>query len=384
MSHAGISACRSLGRTAAVLIAAAAALALGACGESEPILLGFSGTFTGKYADLGVQGRNGAQLAVETINQEGGVAGRPIKLLVENDNGTVQGAIQADTTLIDQGAAAIVGHMTSSQSLGALPTVEQAGLVLFSPSSSTPKLKGRRDAFFRTATSSDAEAAALGEYMRDHGVDTASIVLDVDNEGYTGPYAEAFAEAFTALGGRLEDRILFSSSRIEDWDRIVSRLKKDTPEALLIVASSRDTATLAQRLGMAGVEPLLFGSGWARTGDLPKYGGKTVEGMIFGSPFDAQSQAPAYLEFQQRYKERFGAKPTFAAVYAYEAVLFLAQALEQTGGDPGQLKEALPEVEEIQGLMGPLALDEYGDIQRSTNIEEVKNGEFVVLEVVGE
>lgn len=94
-----------------------------ACSQ-EPILIGFSANLTGTYSDLGVQGRNGASLALERINEEGGVAGRKLRLLARDDGNTAQQARQADRDLIANGVVAIIGHMTSAQSQAALPIAQ--------------------------------------------------------------------------------------------------------------------------------------------------------------------------------------------------------------------------------------------------------------------
>src|SRR6056297_2409881 len=80
------------------------------CNESDPIKIGFAGQLTGVYSDLGVQGRNGVQLAVEKLNESGGIDGRMLELMVKNDKNSVKGAIEADTQLIQNGVLAIIGH----------------------------------------------------------------------------------------------------------------------------------------------------------------------------------------------------------------------------------------------------------------------------------
>ena len=140
---------------------------------------------------------------------------------------------------------------------------------------------------------------------------------------------------------------------------------------------------MVQAVRRRGLRVLLAGSGWARTGDLPKYGGKTVEGMIFSGPFDKDNKDPEFLDFRSSYLQRFGSEPNFAAVYAYEAVLFLAKGLEQAKDDPDRLIAVLPGMR-IKGLLGELGLDPYGDIKRPSYIEEVQNQEFKIIEVINQ
>lgn len=123
---------------AASVLGSSLGLPLSGCAYRSPIRVGFAGELTGRQADLGVHGRNGAQLAVEAINAAGGVAGRPIELLVRDDRGTSEGAQAADRELISEGVVAIIGHMTSAQTVAGRLVTELAKMVLFSPAASTP------------------------------------------------------------------------------------------------------------------------------------------------------------------------------------------------------------------------------------------------------
>lgn len=113
-------------------------LALSACSDSSPILIGFSGQLTGKIADIGVPARNGVQLAVETINAAGGINGRKLKLIIKDDGNTPEQAIRVDQELINAGVIAVIGHFTSTQTMAALPLFNKNKVVLLSPTTSTP------------------------------------------------------------------------------------------------------------------------------------------------------------------------------------------------------------------------------------------------------
>lgn len=374
------------GRAAPAWLSALLLLAslLAACGDTSPLLVGFSGSLTGSYSDLGVQGRNGATLAMEVLNAQGGVAGRKLMLLVEDDLGTVEGAIAADARLHAKGVAAIIGHMTSGLTAAALPGAEKARRVLFSPSSSSPLFTGKKDALFRPVATSEDEASALAEHVRGHRrIARVHIVLDADNAAYTEPFAASFAAVFTQKGGTVVSRQTFSPLRSPDWSALAAGLDGGPETCVFIVASSRDTAAVVQAARHRGLAALMAGSGWARTGDLPKYGGRTVEGMVFSGPFDKNSKDPDFTSFQEAYARRFGSEPNFAAVYAYETMLFLGEALGRTRGNPERLFDVLPGMR-IKGLVGELRLDEFGDIRRPAYIEEVRKGEFQIIEIVNE
>lgn len=124
-------------------------LALSACSsDSSPIIIGLSGQLTGELADLGVPSRNGAELAIEAVNAAGGINGRKLKLIAKDDGNTPERALQVDQELVAAGAVAVIGHMTSSQTMAVMPFFNENRVVLLSPTASTPILTRKQDYFF--------------------------------------------------------------------------------------------------------------------------------------------------------------------------------------------------------------------------------------------
>jgi len=353
---------------------------LSGCASRRPILVGFAGELTSKHADLGLHGRDGAQLAVETLNVADGIAGRPIELLVRDDLGTPEGAQAADRELIDAGVVAIIGHMTSGQSMAALAVTEEAGMVLLSPTALTPDLSGLDDHFFRVNLDNSLQARTLARHIyQHHGMSRIAAIYDTDNAAYTETFWVAFAEACCALGGQVTGEESFSSAEEPDFAPLVAELYASDPEGLLIIASALDTALIAQQIRLNAWQITLFASAWAQPETLPQNGGQAVEGIEIVMNYDSNSQKSAFLEFQAHYQKRFGRAPTFAAAQAYEAVLGLAAALEKTGGQAEGLPQALLETQDFEGLIGTISLDKYGDVVRTQFLVTVQDGQFVTL-----
>lgn len=355
-----------------------AAVLSSGCGLNKPIKLGFAGELSGSQSDLGVAGRNGVQLAVETINASGGVAGHAIELLVVDDKGTPEGAQEADRKLVDAGVVAIIGHMTSEQSMAGLVVANEANVVLFSPTTSTPKLNGLSDYFFRINPVNSKEAQLLARYVFEtDGLSRMTIVFDTDNEAFSLPYDEVFREAYQDLGGKVVGEVGFSSATLPGYDTLVQQAEASSPQGLLIIASAFDTAMISQQTRLLDWYVPLYSSGWAQTEALIQNGGQAVEGIKIVGSYELNSQSPAFLDFQARYQERFGREPTFAATQSYEAVLILTAALEKTRGKKAGLRAALLETREFEGLTGRISLDEYGDAVRTQFLITIKDGQFV-------
>lgn len=352
------------------------------CSDSKPILIGFSGQLTGKVSEMGVFGRNGATLAIEVINASGGIDGRPLQLIAKDDLNTPQGAIDADRELIDAGVVAIIGHMTSSQSIAIQKLMSETGTVYVSPTSSTPTLSDIKDSFFRVMVENTIQASELAEYTRSAlDIDTIVILADLDNKSYSKTFTKYFTKTFGQNGGKVLKEIAYSSRNTNDWDEIIDSLIELKPGALLIISPAQDAASLVQRIRTAGLSTKIVSGAWAYTDKLLQWGGPSVEGMIFAINYASDNPNPAFVKFKETYKNRFGIEPNFAAAFGYEAILALAQGLRKTHGSSTGLAEAMAPSEPITGISSDFELNQYGDVDRSMFIVTIQEGEFRTIEM---
>jgi len=347
------------------------------CDRHGEIKLGFTGQLTGVSSDLGVQGRNGAQLAVERVNAAGGVAGRRLKLLAEDDGYTPQDAQAADRALLEAGVVALVGHMTSGQSMAALAQAAAARVPLVSPTTATPELTGIKDNFFRVIPDSSRWAYALADHAaRNLKLDRVCVVGDADNASYTRSFDNAFMERFRALGGEVAGAWEFSSRSGPDWAAQLAAVLATGARAVVLSASARDVAAFAQARALAGAGLTILCPAWPSTREILLAGGSSVEGVLFATSHAEDNPSPEFQRFRARYEERFGWPPNFAAAFAHDAVLLLAAALEKTGGSRQGLETALADTGELHGALGPFRLDAFGDVERATFIITIREGRF--------
>ncbi|UWG98576.1 ABC transporter substrate-binding protein [Dehalobacter sp. DCM] len=364
-----------------ILLLGAFSLLMEGCIGKKPILIGFSAQLTGRQSELGVQERNGVQLAVETINAKGGVAGHKIDLIVRDDFGIPEKAKEADQELIKAGVLAIIGHATTAQTVAGLEVTNPANVIMLSPTVSSPKLSGLDDYFFRVYPSFKNSAQAFAQYtcQRD-GITKLAVIYDLDNAAYAKTYSTAFVEKYQAIGGKITKELSFSSTAQPDFAPLLLKLRESKADGLLIIASDIDTALIAQRARLMDWKAPLYTSAWAQTETLIINGGQAVEGLKLEQSYAMSSQSPALLDFQSRYQARFGKAPSFGAVFSYEAALALAAALEKTGGKAKGLRQALTEIRNFQGLMDTFSFDQYGDVARPFYLSTIRDGKFIILE----
>jgi len=353
---------------------------LSSCMEKPPIRIGLAAQLTGKQADLGIQLRNGVQLAVDEINVSGGINGRNLELIFEDDLGIPQGAKDAQNKLIDKGVVAIIGHFTSDQTLAGYEVAHKRGVLLFSATASTALMSGIEDLFYRTVSSTDALGSGLATYIiEDRSISTIAIIYDEDNNSYSEPLANSFTDTYRKSGGIITHVEKFSSSQDADYSQSVAKMKNSLADAVLIIASPHDTALIAQTIHLQNWAPELFTSAWAQSETLFQTGGQTLEGMETIVGFDVNDQTPELDEFKQKYQQIYQTHPIFSAMEGYETMHMLAVALQKTNGSAENLGEELVGIQDFIGLSGPVKLDAYGDVIRNLAIQKVIDGEFVTI-----
>ncbi len=354
-----------------------------ACSLRPQIKVGFAGELSGKQSELGIAARNGVQLAVETINDAGGIHGRQIELLVADDHGIPEGAAEAAAELINAGVVAVIGHITSQQTLTGLEVTQPRRVVLLSPTASSSLLSRKDDLFFRVVDNTDHANRFLAQRLLERDIQRLAILYDEENAAFTRQFAASLQNEFVSRGGTVTALASFSSAREVDYQQIVRSLQASEPQALAIAASALDTAFFAQHSRLIGWDVPLFITIWAYSEAFIQNGGRAIEGAELVAGFDMNSQSPEMQVFNRRYRQRFGYAPNFAAALGYEAMLVLAEALKQSGGEAQGLPQALQNIRDFHGLTGTISINEFGDTRRPLYLIRVEDKAFTTLANLG-
>jgi branched-chain amino acid transport system substrate-binding protein len=350
------------------------------CDGLSPIRVGFTAELTGKQNELAINLRNGVQLAVEDINANGGINGRKIELIMEDDLGTPAGARAAENKLIDSGVVAVIGHLTSGQTIAGNAVAEERGTVLISATASTATLTGIKDLFFCTTPSTKYLGSEFAKFIfNDRGITSVGILLDRDNTAYSSSLANSFTTSLEQAGGHVTTRVMFSGNTISDFIPYVYGLRLSNPQAVLIIASPINAGIIAQQIRLQKWEIPLFAAPWAHGQELLRNGGNAIEGLELIIAFDMDSPNPALEKFNAHYLNRYAQEPAFTAIYGYEVVQVLVEALKLTKGRSDGLPEALTSLSNVTTLTSSVTINEYGDTIRPLFIQEVVNGKFVTI-----
>lgn len=356
----------------------ALAAALCACSRPEPLRVGFVSGLTGRHYGLGLSSRNGVTLAVEELNAAGGIGGRPLDLLVRDDEQDPAAARRAVEELVEAGVVAIIGHATSAMAEATLPIVDARRVLMISPTVSASAFERRDDWLVLLYPSTAVSGRVTANHLLSRGVRRVTAILDLSNEPYVRSWHDAFKAALEAGGGAVPRVITFTSGRVASYAALVEGAAPPGTDCVVLVANALDSATLAQQLRKRGPVQIV-GSEWAFTNDVVVHGGAAVEGAIFPQKVNLEDASPRFVRFRQAYEARFNRPVDFAAVTSYEAVTLLADALRRDPTREG-VRRAVLEAGRYEGLQGPVEIDVYGDARRPHHMMTVRDGKMSLLE----
>ena len=356
-------------------LAAIGLAALCGCQPAPPIEVAFIGSPSGRATELAIDGRDGAELAVETLNAR---SGPRYELRLHDDAHAVTSAVGAVDAAADEGAAFAIGPMTSVDAKAMVGEAARRRLVLISPTANIDDLRGLDDYFFRMSPSAGEGAGQFAQAAIARGLRTAAVMTDSRNRGYSESFAKSFSTRFAALGGSLGTVAHDESSQKPDYAKLAATLLATHPRVVLLICSAPDAAVVAQQLRRLDPGVQLEIASWAANLKLLQLGGQAVEGALALQALDLDSQAPAYTDFRTRFAARFGNQPSQAAVFSYEAMMLGAEGLQRKAGEQS-LRDALRAPGNWPGLQQPIVLDRFGDSVRRFRLSEVRGGRFVML-----
>jgi branched-chain amino acid transport system substrate-binding protein len=365
--------------TFTILAIASITLLLNGC-EREPLRIGFVGGISGRVADLGVGGRNGVLLAVEERNAHGGINGRPVELIIRDDEQNPETAGKVARELVERKVEAIIGPMTSSMAQAIVPIVNSARMVTVSPTVTTAELSGLDDYFLRVLPDTNTYAPKSAHFhFGKLSLRRAALIYDSGNRSYTESWMKAFSNAFEGLGGTIVAVNPFKSGGSVAFSPIVRDLLRHRPDLVVLVCNAVDAALLCQQVRKLAPRVAISVSEWSSTDRFIELGGAAVEGVYIAQFVDYGNTTPRYRNFMAAYRNRFGQDPGFSGIAGYDAANLVMDALAgRKEGTP--LKEAILASGDYQGVQRQIVLDRFGDTKSTTYITVVKNGRFLTLE----
>lgn len=369
---------------------------LGACAEDDlrvlraqkalnatvdtPIVIGLVWPFYAEYDQL----PQGVRMAVEEINANGGLlGGRPLRLIEADDFDSVrEGRLVAQEFAENTDMVAVIGHAWSYISVPASPIYEFNGLVMLSPSSTSPELTRNGFQFiFRNVSSDEEIARQLAIYAESQGYARMTILHVNDPNGRQ--LANIFENEADRRGINVVDRRSYQGTN-RNFRTIIANWQMLDFDAIFIAGSNPEAAEFILQARTAGIEAPIMGSDGLDTSDLWNIAGEAAEGTVVVSHYHPDTPREQQQQFIEKYRQRYNTDPDTWAAQGYDAVYLLAHAMTVAGSSRSEaIAQALHQTREWQGVTGPHTFNERGDVVGKPIILKIlQNGAFDFYQIV--
>jgi branched-chain amino acid transport system substrate-binding protein len=371
-------------RAVAILCTVLVAAAAGCKQQTDEILIGEFGSLTGGTATFGTSSHEGLMLALDEINAGGGVLGKKVRVITEDNQSKPEESVTAVLKLIKQDqVSAIVGEVASSRTLAAAPTCQNSGIPLLSPASTNPKVTQVGDYVFRACFIDPFQGATMAKFAVERlKAKRIAILTDMKND-YSVGLTDFFRDTVTRLGGEIVAEESYSEGDIE-FKAQLTAIKATAPDVLYVPGYYTECALIARQARELGLTvPLLGGDGW----DSPKtveIGGKAVEGVYITNHYSADDDRPAVKKFIADYKAKYDGKtPDAMAVLGYDAMKLMADAIRRAGSTDGaKIRDALAATRDFPAVSGDISIDADRNARKAIVVVQIRDGQFRFVESI--
>lgn len=345
----------------------------------ETIKVGVAGPHSGDLASYGIPTVRAAKLVVEEINAQGGVLGRPVELLIEDDVCKPELATNTATKLVSDGAVVVVGHICSGATKAALGIYNDAGIIVMSPSATNPGLtqSGDYPNFFRTIASDDLQAQ-LGVDFTVNTLGAKKVAVIHDKGDYGKGYAEFARKYLQEMDGVEVTLFEGVTPGAVDYSAIVQKIRRSGAEAVVFGGYHPEASKIVTQMKKKKMDIFFVSDDGVKDVTFIKVAGDFAEGVYASGPMDV-SDLPMYQKAVEAHKAKYdGEEPGAFFKEGYAATIALLNAIEKAGSTEAAAIEKVLRSEYVDTTVGNISFDEKGDaIGVGFSMYRVVNGEYV-------
>ena len=343
----------------------------------ESVKIGFLAPLEGSYdTAFGGSMLNGAMMALNEANSEGGFQGVPYELLIKNDVGLWGATGNEFVDLYDQGVWAVVGSIDGNNSHVALRVALKLEIPMVNTTSTDPTLTETRIPWIIRCVSDDrqnAYALALHIFEKEE-LENVTILRANDRYGRLG--VKIFLESAIRLGHPVRIHMNYLPGAV-DIEPQLEKIRNSNSEAVVIWGNDEDAAKIVNRMRELGMNHKVFGNERLVTDRFLEQTGPNAEGIITTYPYNPHSNDPTFLQFVKKYQEIYGVKPDLFAAHTYDGMKMLIQSIERAGLNRVRIRDELTSIDKYHGVTGDIILDTTWNDVGKVWLMEVENGKFV-------
>jgi branched-chain amino acid transport system substrate-binding protein len=356
---------------------------VGGDNNTGPIKVGYYGDLSGRTSNFGQSTKNGVMMAADEINKAGGINGRQIEILSEDDEGRPEKAATVATKLIDQDKViALLGEVASGNSLAAAPKAQAAKVPMISPSSTNPAVTQVGDYIFRVCFIDPFQGEVMAKFAANTLHAKKAAIMEDFNSPYSRGLTEFFESSFKKLGGQVITKQSYTQGD-RDYKGQLTSIRSANPDVIYVPGYYGEVGVIAKQAKQLGINlPLLGGDGWDAP-QLFELGGEALNGDYISNHYSVEDPSPAIQKFVGDFNSRYKIKPDALAALGYDAMRVLADAIKRAGSTNGlKLRDAIAATKDFAGVTGVITINGERNAVKSAVVLKIQDGKFVYQETI--
>lgn len=361
------------------LTVAALSMALAAASSApalaQNIRIGFHAPLTGFAASDGKSALQGAELAVEQINAAGGVNGRKLELVVQDDQAKPDQAVPLANKYIGEGLKIVVSGSYSGPTRAAAGVFHQAKIPYISAYAIHPDITRAGNFVFRTSFMGEVQGRAAAKLIGDILKKKKVTLLTLNND-FGQALSAGFKEAAGKFGVQIASEYTYAMGD-RQFGSIVASVKKDGPEVLYVSGYFFNGGPLVAQLRAAGVTAPIVGTEGFDTHNFIAIAKDAAEGVMITTSLDRDSTAVPMRKFISDYETKFKVPADMVAASTHTAIYVAAEGLKKGGADDGaKIRVAISGIKDFEVATGRIGFNELGEIYKAAQVQVIKGGKF--------
>ena len=350
--------------------------------------IGSQGPLTGGAAVYGNAVVNGAEIAVNEINANGGINGYQIEYKKADDEHDQEKAINAYNSLKDWGMQFLVGPTTSAPAIAVGTESEPDNMFILSPSGSALEVTAPKNVF-RVCFSDPAQGAKSAQYIGSHKLGTKIGIIYDSSDVYSTGVHDSFKEEAPKQGLEIVADEQFTADSNKDFSTQLQKMKDSGADLVFLPFYYTEAALVLTQANTMGYKPTFFGcDGMDGILNVENFDTKLADGLMLLTPFAADAKDDLTVNFVKNYKEKYKDTPIQFAADAYDAVYAIKAAAEKANLTPDMsvsdlgdaMEKAMTEIT-LDGLTGSgMKWDASGDVDKEPKAVIIKDGAYVSAE----
>jgi branched-chain amino acid transport system substrate-binding protein len=343
-------------------------------------------SLSGAETQFGVDTKEGIELAIDEVNAAGGVKGKPLKILFEDDKTNPQEATNKVLQLIDRDkVVAILGEVSSSRSKAGGIVANKKRVPMITPSATHPEVTQVGPFVFRVCFTDDVQGRMGAEFIINSLGKKRIALLYTSDDLYSSGLAHEFREQAKKLGGEIVIEKSFLETET-NFTTYITEIRDAKPDVIYTPIYYTTMVPIARQAKAAGVKGDMFvgGDGWDAD-TLLADAGDELEGAFFTNHYAPDVPWPNSQHFVAKYKERFKRDPTSLAAMGYDSAKVLADAIGRAKDDtPDAIRQAISETKDFQGATGTITIDAGRNADKPLVIVKIKGKKFTYYSTVND